>query len=110
MGTWSLSGLPLHRSNAVYASRDRRNRVNRRVSKEDNMGNIITGGNYDALRTACRHENITYIARFRNKTKEEVDAMIGTTLQAVVLQSQALVPAPAWVGSLAAADDSSDDE
>lgn len=72
VGKWRHSGLALHAANAVYASRDTQNRVKRRVSKEDNVGGVVVGGRYEPKRTACRHEDILYIARYAGRDKATV--------------------------------------
>jgi hypothetical protein len=73
--------------NAVYGSRDRRDRINRRVSKEDEFGHVVLGGNFDVRRTACRHEHINYIPRYQGMSKEEVDAVIMPLLRAAAVES-----------------------
>lgn len=76
VGTWKRSGLHAASSNAVYASRDIKNRINRRISKEDGTGKVVHGGNFDVRVTACKHEDIDYIQRFSGMTKEEVDSWV----------------------------------
>ena len=71
LGTWRDSGLPAARSNAVYGSRDALMRINRRVSKETQHGQVVLGGNYDVRRTACKHENIDYCERYQGLTKAQ---------------------------------------
>ncbi len=76
LGSWRGSGLPANVSNAVYGSRDVFNRINRRISKEDNQGHIIWGGSFSSHTTACSHKMIQYITRFAGMTKAEVDSHI----------------------------------
>ena len=76
IGKWIQSGLALHAANAVYASVDRFGRVNRRISKEDNTGIVVSGSRYDAKKTACSHADIAYIDKYVGKSKETVDAVI----------------------------------
>ena len=76
LGTWNGSGLSAVTSNAVYGSRDRRDRIKRQISKENNSGEVIRGGRYLTTATACRREDIEYIARFQGMSKAEVDAAI----------------------------------
>ena len=80
LGTWNLSGLPRAASNAVYASRDVRGRINRRVSKETYTGTVVLGGNYDMKRTACKHEHIDHIAAYQGMSRDEVNAMVSGQL------------------------------
>jgi len=98
VGKWRHSRLSPRAANAVYASRDNRGYVNRRVSKEDNEGNVVVGGAYDAQRTACSHEDIIYIARYAGLSKAAVDAQIGNTLrlQAAHAAGRAATPAIAY--------------
>ena len=44
LSNWKRSGLPIERSNAVYGSRDSRNYINRRISKENAEGQVKLGG------------------------------------------------------------------
>lgn len=84
LGTWTESGLHASASvNAVYGSRDRHNRINRRIAKVDIAGRTVLGGNYHVRRTACKHENIDYLAAFRGMSKQEVDAHIQPLLDAM---------------------------
>ncbi len=53
LGTWNQSGLRAELANAVYGSRDIKNRINRRISKESVTGRVVTGGNYNHKKTAC---------------------------------------------------------
>jgi hypothetical protein len=57
-------------------------RINRRVSKEDGSGRVVLGGNYDTRRTACSHDQIYYIDRFRGLTKSQADSLISPLLEA----------------------------
>ena len=50
--------------------------MNRRISKENNYGNVIKGGNFRARATVYRHEDISYIDRFRYILKEGINAII----------------------------------
>ena len=88
VGTWNKAQLPLHAANAVYASRDVKGRVNRRISKENNSGQVAQGGAYNTKKTACSHEDVAYIHRFANKTKAQVDALIGSALDTQQQQQQ----------------------
>lgn len=81
MDTWRGSGLPATQANAVYGSRDRRNRINRRVSKATNEGTVVTGGAYDAYRTSVRHDEIEYVPRYQGMSAEEVNAAIMSLLK-----------------------------
>ncbi|KAA6406587.1 MAG: hypothetical protein FRX48_09642 [Lasallia pustulata] len=84
LSTWNRSGVYNVTSNASYGLRDCRDRINRRVSKEDESGRVMLGGNFDIMRTACRHEHIDYIPRYQNMmTKEQVDTAIMPLLRAV---------------------------
>ena len=81
LGTWRLSGLPASQANAVYGSRDKKNRINRRISKQSPSGAIFTaGGNYNSGKTPCRHEDIDYLEKYQVMSKEEVDAVIMSLL------------------------------
>lgn len=72
LGTWKRSGLHPAISNAVYSSHDRRGHINRRISKERHNGQVVIDGNFDTRKTACRHENINYIAKCRGMSRLEV--------------------------------------
>ena len=62
--------------NAVYGSMDSQGRINRRISKEDGDGYVVTGGNFNALKTACLHAKIEYLPEYRNLSKEAIDEII----------------------------------
>lgn len=66
----------------MYGSRDRRDRVNRRISKEDHQDQVVLSGRYDVEKTACSHANIHYIPKYQDLTKEQVDAAIMPLLPA----------------------------
>ena len=84
LGTWTESGLHASASvNAVYGSRDIKNRINRRVAKVDIAGRTVLGGNYHVKKTACKHEHINYLSTFRGMSKQEVDAHIQPLLDAM---------------------------
>lgn len=76
LGTWKLSGLHAVNSNVVYGSRDKLNRINRRISKESPTGNLTVGGNYNFKKTACRHEDIDYLDEYKGMTDDEVKSHI----------------------------------
>lgn len=82
LGTWKQSGPTASGRNAVYGSRDRKNRINRRISKEDDQGNVIRGGNFDTKKYACKPETIDYIERYRGMTRKQVGAAIKPLLDA----------------------------
>lgn len=46
LGTWKHSGLPAATSHDVCASRDMKDRINRRISKVDMHGEVIVGINH----------------------------------------------------------------
>ncbi|KAL8688233.1 MAG: hypothetical protein Q9218_005806 [Villophora microphyllina] len=75
LGSWKNSGLHAN-ANAVYGSRDVRNRINRRIAKVSVAGTVVVGGNYDTRRTACSHEDIAYLPTFAGMSKAEVDSHI----------------------------------
>jgi len=81
-GTWKQSGPTAIGRNAVYGSRDRENRINKGISKEDDQGNVIRGGNFDTKKNACKPENIDYIERYRGMTRKQVAAAIKPLLDA----------------------------
>ena len=102
LGSWNRSGLHAMESNAVYGSSDGRGRVNRRISKEDNNGRVVVGGNYDSKRTACSHGDINYAGRFAGQSKEAIDRMIkgveqDRSLAAPETASTAAIVLPPWV-------------
>lgn len=99
LGTRSGSELSGSQSNAVYGSKDRLGRINRRISKEDNAGNVITAGNFDPRVTACKHEDIRYIQRLQGLTRSQVDSMINPML--VVGGGVLALPAPPVASSRA---------
>lgn len=82
LGISRLSGLSIDRSNVVYGSRDRRDRINLRISNERTNRTVTEEGNYDRRRTACSHYNIDNIDRYRGLSKEQVDAAIMPILRA----------------------------
>lgn len=82
LGTWKHSGLHADNANAVYGSRDIKNRINRRISKESPLGRVVTGGNYNHKKTACRHDNIDYLPQFQGMTADEVNSHIRPLLAA----------------------------
>ncbi len=82
LGTWKQSGPTASGRNAVYGSRDRKNRINRWISKEDDQGNVIRGGNFDTKKNACKPENIDYIERYRGMTRKQVGAAIKPLIDA----------------------------
>ena len=90
LGTWNKSGLPVDQANAVYGSRDKQNRIMRRISKESPAGVVCQGGHYNSGKTACKHEDIDYLTGFQGMSKEEVDAHIKPLLEpSAFQQSQA---------------------
>ena len=92
LGIWRLAGLPASASNAVYGSRDRRDRINRRISKKDAAGNVVLNGNYDIKKTTCSHANIHYIDKYQGLSKEQVNAAIIPFLRA---KKRSAFPTPA---------------
>lgn len=65
LGTWARAGVHADQSpNAVYGSRDRLNRINRRIAKVDIVGEVVLGGFFDAKRTACKHDHIDYLPAY----------------------------------------------
>ena len=80
LGTWSHSGLPAEASNAVYGSRDKRGRINRRISKQTMGGVLVVGGSYSCYRTSCSHDDIVYVEHLAGLSKADVDALVGTQL------------------------------
>ena len=102
--TWKGSELSAVTSNAVYGSRDVRNRINRRISKESPDGRVMMNNNYNRLKTACKHEKVDYVTRFRGMTDDEVKAHImsllvpelGTYVSITSIRLRALAPAPVF--------------
>lgn len=76
LGTWKHSGLPAVQSNAVFGSRDALNRINRRISKETPSGAVVQGGNMDARKTACSHDDVDYVPRYQGMSDQEVKSHI----------------------------------
>ena len=81
LGNWNKSGLPLSESNAVYGSRDGRQRFNQRISLEHTDGHSIKGGNYNSKVTSCKHEDIDHIGQYRGMTKDQVEAAASPLLE-----------------------------
>lgn len=79
VGTWRLSGLPPHRSHAVYASKDALGRINRRVSKETRYGEVVPPGPTRRA-TSCLHENVLYLPEFEGLTEAEFKERISVIL------------------------------
>jgi hypothetical protein len=102
IGTWHKGDYRVPAVNAVYASVDSKGRVNRRISKQDILGNIRLDGGYDSRKTACSHEHVVYTLKFANKPKAEVDAII-REVDALQRQSASSALAAALVGSEAQA-------
>ncbi|KAL8761396.1 MAG: hypothetical protein Q9184_002491 [Pyrenodesmia sp. 2 TL-2023] len=75
LGTLKCRGSMAGAANAVYGSRDRFGRVNRRISKEDPYGRVVIGDRMNHM-SSCSHGDISYFDRFRYMTKDEVDAQI----------------------------------
>ena len=88
LGTWAKSGLHAGASNAVYGSRDKHDRINRRIAKVDVAGRVVLLGSFDVKRTACKHEDIDYIPKYQGLTKQEVDSLIMPLLRAADDQAQ----------------------
>ena len=82
LGVWKRAG-PVTAKNAVYGSRDVRNRINRRISKLDLHGTVVLGGNFDVRRTSCSHEEIDYLPAFHGMTREQVNSHIMPLLDAM---------------------------
>lgn len=76
LGTWKLSGLPADSANAVYGSRDKKNRINRRISKQSPSGAVVSGGNYNNKKTACKHQDVDYLPQYQGMTDEQVKSHI----------------------------------
>jgi hypothetical protein len=76
LGTWKHAGLPSGQSNAVYGSRDRLQRINRRISKVDGRGMVVARSLFHCRKTACEHDDINYIDRFAGLAKDAVDALV----------------------------------
>ena len=76
LGTWKASGLQADEANAVYWSRDVKNRINRRISKESPLGRVVMGGNFNNKKTACKHADIDYLPEYQGMTNEEVNSHI----------------------------------
>ena len=56
----------------MYGSRDKKNRVNRRILKETARGRVVTKGSYTYKKTACRYEDIDYLFAYQGISDEEV--------------------------------------
>ena len=82
LGTWKGSGLHADRANAVYGSRDVKNRINRRISKESPLGRVVVSGNYNHKKTACKHKDIDYLPKYQGMTNDEVNLYIMPLLAA----------------------------
>ena len=65
LGTWKHAGLDAVRANAVYGSRDKQDRINRRISKESPTGQLASGGHVNNEKTACSHEDIDYLPPYQ---------------------------------------------
>ena len=95
LGTWKRSGVHAAHANAVYGSRDVRNRINRRIAKVDMGDVVVQDGAYDIKKTACSHTDIEYLPRFAGMTKSEVDSLIQPLLQAMEQQPTRRSQSPA---------------
>ena len=73
---WKQSGLPASNSNAVYENRDKKNRINRKIFKETFDGIVVLSGNYNRLKTVCKHEDVDYLIKYQNLIDEEVRVLI----------------------------------
>lgn len=85
-GTYRQQGVLGQDRNAVYISRERNGRIQRRISKETVDGRIVTQTRKGASITSHLHDNIAYIPRWHGKTKCQVDDDI--------LPSSAVKPLP----------------
>ena len=56
-----VAGLHGGAANAVFCSRDRKDRINRRISKDSVNGGLANSLYFDARKTACKHEDIDYL-------------------------------------------------
>lgn len=66
----------------MYGSRDLKNRINRRVSKETPDGMVVVGGNYNHKKTACKHDDIDYLPAYQGMTNDQVNSHIKPLLAA----------------------------
>ena len=90
IGTWIGSGLPGMKSNAVYALRDSKGRIHRRISMTNHAGLIVWGGNYKAQYTACSHKDVDYCTSYEGMTKEEVDTDLALRFEVVWNRTRSL--------------------
>jgi len=60
----------------VYCSIDILDRCNRRISKENNHGNVVIGGNYRYLATSVLHGDVAYAGVYAGKTKAQIELLI----------------------------------
>lgn len=76
LGTWKVRSPHAVGANAVFVSRDRLGRINRRLSKQTVAGTNANNPAFNARRTACKHEMINHTARWQGMTKAEVDSHV----------------------------------
>jgi len=101
LGTWKHAGLPAGTpANAVYGSRDKKNRINRRVVKVDSSGTMVLGGHYDVKKTSCSHKNIDYLPQFAGMSKGEVDSHIMPLLIAMDASARSRSVSPAAAAAM----------
>ena len=82
LGIWKYSGLHADLANAVYASRDRRNRINRRITKVSTSMLPSNSTFYDSKKTACSHKDIDYLPEYQGLSEAEVNSHIMPLLAA----------------------------
>lgn len=112
IGTWNRSGLPASRNNAVYCSRDGLSRINRRISKEDNAGNVVVAGNWESKRTACSLEDVNLIAAFEGLSEQAASDSIARTIdnQSIMQRLNGPRKPPLLVSNVDLTGDSDDDD
>ena len=91
LNIWNKSGLVSNVSNAVYASRNWRDRINRRVSKKTYVKTVMQKSNYDTKRIACKHANIDHIFAYQEMTKKQMNAIVNREFLAIATWDELMI-------------------
>jgi len=101
LGTWKYARLPAGTpANTIYGSRDKKNRINRRVVKVNSSSTIVLRGYYDVKKTSCSYIKINYLPQFAGISKGEVDSYIISLLIAINTSTRSRLVLPAATAAM----------
>lgn len=80
LSTWKHSKFVFFANNVVYDSRNRRNHINRRMSKKIDNEKIVFENNFDVRKIVCNHDDVNYIEKYRDLIVEKINAIIVSLL------------------------------